>query len=225
MEMDRACPQEQHQTQRSPWYGHQQERNRARPKETWRRSLQKEMKGCGWPMGWIQQKAADRQRWRSSVKALCAAFQHDEEISIEDEVTIQAWLFSFVDRRPNPPLKVMIPKYTTCIHSWQEEFPLGLSEVALVVQSLFYKLLHSRRYRFIVAFLHRLLQLVPDFGLTRVLKQKKCLIYSKQKLWKAGHHFAIWVNVDFELYNSYFLILTGIPMAIATKLFVKFESD
>ena len=41
-------------------------RNRARPKETWRRSVE------------IQNMAADRQRWRSSVKALCAS-QHEED--------------------------------------------------------------------------------------------------------------------------------------------------
>ena len=40
--------------------------NRARPKETWRRSVE------------IQNMAADRQRWRSSVKALCAS-QHEED--------------------------------------------------------------------------------------------------------------------------------------------------
>ncbi|XP_048759469.1 uncharacterized protein LOC125669065 [Ostrea edulis] len=48
-------------------------RNRGRPKETWRRSVEKEMKQCGWTWGRIQNMAADRQRWRSSVKVLCAS--------------------------------------------------------------------------------------------------------------------------------------------------------
>ena len=53
-------------------------RNRGRPKETWRRSVEKEMKERGWTWGRIQNMAADRQRWRSSVKALCAS-QHEED--------------------------------------------------------------------------------------------------------------------------------------------------
>ena len=47
-------------------------RSRGRPKETWRRSVEKEMKEIGWTWGQINQMASDRQRWRSSVKALCA---------------------------------------------------------------------------------------------------------------------------------------------------------
>ncbi|XP_062591942.1 probable cytochrome P450 CYP44 [Saccostrea cucullata] len=47
-------------------------RNRGRPKETWRRSVEKEMNDQGWTWGTVQAKAADRQRWRSSVQALCA---------------------------------------------------------------------------------------------------------------------------------------------------------
>ena len=48
-------------------------RNRGRPKETWRRSVEKEMKDQGWTWGMVQQMSADRKRWRSSVKALCAS--------------------------------------------------------------------------------------------------------------------------------------------------------
>ncbi|XP_061188795.1 uncharacterized protein LOC133196968 [Saccostrea echinata] len=47
-------------------------RNRGRPRETWRRSVEKEMKEQGWTWGKVQQMSADRQRWRSSVQALCA---------------------------------------------------------------------------------------------------------------------------------------------------------
>ena len=47
-------------------------RNRGRPRETWRRSTEKEMKDQGWTWGMLQQMAGDRQRWKSSVKALCA---------------------------------------------------------------------------------------------------------------------------------------------------------
>ncbi|XP_061191532.1 uncharacterized protein LOC133199675 [Saccostrea echinata] len=47
-------------------------RNRGRPKETWRRSVEKEMKEQGWTWGKVQQMSVDRQRWRSSVQALCA---------------------------------------------------------------------------------------------------------------------------------------------------------
>ncbi|XP_056015927.1 uncharacterized protein LOC130053203 [Ostrea edulis] len=36
-------------------------RNRGRPKETWRRSVEKEMKECGWTWSRIQNMAADRQ--------------------------------------------------------------------------------------------------------------------------------------------------------------------
>jgi hypothetical protein len=47
-------------------------RNRERPRETWCRSTEKEMKDQGWTWGMLQQMAGDRQRWKSSVNALCA---------------------------------------------------------------------------------------------------------------------------------------------------------
>ncbi|XP_062572479.1 uncharacterized protein LOC134234432 [Saccostrea cucullata] len=47
-------------------------RNRGRPKETWRRSVEKEMNDQVWTWGTVQTMAADRQRWRSSVQALCS---------------------------------------------------------------------------------------------------------------------------------------------------------
>ena len=49
-----------------------------RPKETWRRSVEREMKALGWSWGQVAKLAADRPRWRSSVSALCAS-THEED--------------------------------------------------------------------------------------------------------------------------------------------------
>ena len=51
---------------------------RGRPKETWRRSLEREMKALGWSWGQVAKLAADRLRWRSSMSALCAN-THEED--------------------------------------------------------------------------------------------------------------------------------------------------
>ena len=51
---------------------------RGRPKETWRRSMEREMKALGWSWGQVAKLAADRPRWRSSVSALCAS-THEED--------------------------------------------------------------------------------------------------------------------------------------------------
>jgi hypothetical protein len=56
----------------------QGKRKRGRPKETWRRSVEKEMKDLGWSWGQIQHWSQDRQHWRSLVVALCAK-QHEED--------------------------------------------------------------------------------------------------------------------------------------------------
>ena len=48
-------------------------RRRGRPKETRRRSVEREMKAVGWSWGQVAKLAADRIRWRSSVSALCAS--------------------------------------------------------------------------------------------------------------------------------------------------------
>ena len=53
-------------------------RKRGRPKETWRRSVEKEMKDNGWSWGQIQHQAEDRHNWRSLVAALCAS-KHEED--------------------------------------------------------------------------------------------------------------------------------------------------
>ncbi len=42
-------------------------------KETWRRSVEREMQALGWSWGQVAKLAADRTRWRSSVSALCAS--------------------------------------------------------------------------------------------------------------------------------------------------------
>ena len=48
-------------------------RKRGRPKTTWRRTVEKERDEAGW-RSWneVRTVAADRERWKSSVKALCA---------------------------------------------------------------------------------------------------------------------------------------------------------
>jgi hypothetical protein len=53
-------------------------RKRGRPKETWRRSVEKEMKEKDWTWGQVQHWSHDRQAWKSLVMALCA-FQHEED--------------------------------------------------------------------------------------------------------------------------------------------------
>ena len=49
-----------------------QEGREARPKETWRRTEEMEMKEQGWTWGYLERCAADRSRWRALVAALCA---------------------------------------------------------------------------------------------------------------------------------------------------------
>ena len=53
-------------------------RRRGRPKETWRMSVEREMKALGWSWGQVEKLAADRTRWRNSVSALCAS-THEED--------------------------------------------------------------------------------------------------------------------------------------------------
>ena len=48
------------------------QRKRGRPKETWRRTVEREMKGKGWTWGRLERVSADRHRWRALVEALCA---------------------------------------------------------------------------------------------------------------------------------------------------------
>ena len=47
-------------------------RKRGRPKETWRRTVEREMKEKGWTWGRLGRVSADRHQWRALVEALCA---------------------------------------------------------------------------------------------------------------------------------------------------------
>ena len=52
-------------------------RKRGRPRETWRKTIEREMKERGWTWGHLERQALGRCRWRSLVEALRAA--HDED--------------------------------------------------------------------------------------------------------------------------------------------------
>ena len=53
-------------------------RNRGRPKETWRKTVETDMKNQGWTWNSIENSAWDRDKWWSLVGALCAE-QHFED--------------------------------------------------------------------------------------------------------------------------------------------------
>ena len=48
-------------------------RKRGRPKETWRRTVAREMKERGWSWNFLEIQAKDRLQWRSMVEALCSS--------------------------------------------------------------------------------------------------------------------------------------------------------
>ena len=50
------------------------QRKRGRPKETWRRTVEREMKEKGWTWGRLERVSADRHHWRALVEALCATW-------------------------------------------------------------------------------------------------------------------------------------------------------
>ncbi|KAL9980120.1 hypothetical protein ACROYT_G008664 [Oculina patagonica] len=54
-----------------------EKRARGRPKETWRRTVEKEMWENGVSWGELRKRAKKRQQWRSLVPALCAQW-HEE---------------------------------------------------------------------------------------------------------------------------------------------------
>jgi len=56
----------------------QGQRKRGRPAETWRRGLERDMKKQRWTWGKMTALASDRDGWRSTVTALCAA-KHQED--------------------------------------------------------------------------------------------------------------------------------------------------
>ena len=45
---------------------------RGRPKEIWRRTVEKEVKEQGWTWGYLESYAADRLQWQALAEALCA---------------------------------------------------------------------------------------------------------------------------------------------------------
>ena len=60
-------------TQRCPQMDPNSRRKRGRPKETWRRTAEKEMKEQGWTRGYVERCVADRPLWR----ALVATYVYD----------------------------------------------------------------------------------------------------------------------------------------------------
>ncbi|XP_078381427.1 uncharacterized protein LOC144664190 [Oculina patagonica] len=55
-----------------------EKRARGRPKETWRRKVEKEMRKSGLSWGELRKTAKNRQQWRNLVTALCAQ-GHEED--------------------------------------------------------------------------------------------------------------------------------------------------
>lgn len=53
-------------------------RPRGRPKETWRRTMDREREEQGWTWGYLQKTAQDRPQWRALVEALCTT-QYEED--------------------------------------------------------------------------------------------------------------------------------------------------
>ena len=52
-------------------------RKRGRPKETWRRTVEKEMKENSWTWGHLEGQAANRSQWRTLAEASCVS-KHEE---------------------------------------------------------------------------------------------------------------------------------------------------
>jgi len=53
-------------------------RARGRPKETWRRSVEREIKTLGWSWGQVTKLAADRKHSHSLVAALCVISREED---------------------------------------------------------------------------------------------------------------------------------------------------
>ncbi|XP_048576451.1 uncharacterized protein LOC125558949 [Nematostella vectensis] len=64
-----------------------------RPKTTWQRTVERERGEAGW-RNWdeVRSKAADREKWKSTVKALCAT-RHEEDRS--SFFCLQFWIKHF----------------------------------------------------------------------------------------------------------------------------------
>ena len=56
----------------------QGKRKVGRPKESWRRSVEKEAKEAGWTWSHLKKMAQNRTRWRSFVAALCPTWDEEE---------------------------------------------------------------------------------------------------------------------------------------------------
>jgi len=53
-------------------------RKRGRPKETWRRTVEKEMKENSWTWGHLERRTPERSQWRTLAEALCVS-KHEED--------------------------------------------------------------------------------------------------------------------------------------------------
>ncbi|XP_041362977.1 uncharacterized protein LOC121378725 [Gigantopelta aegis] len=53
-------------------------RMRGRPNETWKRSVEREMKALAWSWGQVTKLATDRKHWRTLVLALCVTAHEDD---------------------------------------------------------------------------------------------------------------------------------------------------
>ena len=51
---------------------------RSRPKETWKRTVEKEMKENSWIWGHLERRAPDRSQWHTLTEALCVS-KHEED--------------------------------------------------------------------------------------------------------------------------------------------------
>ena len=56
-------------------------RRRGRPKETWRRTVESEMKEQGWTWSYLERQAQDRSQWFSLTDAFCTVEEDDGNLS------------------------------------------------------------------------------------------------------------------------------------------------
>ncbi|KAL9952791.1 hypothetical protein ACROYT_G040098 [Oculina patagonica] len=82
-------------------------RKRGRPKEIWRRTVEREMRDNEWTWGHLERAAADRSQWRYLVEALCAP-RHEEEMLYSQMVTNAGCLKPLLD--PAPQVRRTAPR-------------------------------------------------------------------------------------------------------------------
>ena len=58
--------------------GHHRKRSRGRPRETWRRTIEGDLKKMGTTWKEVEKIAADRNQWRGLVSALCATGREED---------------------------------------------------------------------------------------------------------------------------------------------------